>query len=34
MADLCKQLGYVPSKMWGATFKDLCKTIASTEGEG
>ena len=23
MADLAKQLGYKPSKMWGATFKDL-----------
>ena len=25
MADLCKTLGYKPSKMWGATFKDLLK---------
>jgi len=25
MADLCKELGYKPSKMWGASFKDLLK---------
>jgi hypothetical protein len=23
MAELCKNLGYQPSKMWGTTFKDL-----------
>lgn len=23
MAELCKELGYKPSKMWGATFADL-----------
>ena len=25
MADLCKQLGFKPSKMWGSTFGDLLK---------
>lgn len=25
MADLARQLGYKPSKMWGTTFADLCK---------
>lgn len=25
MAELCRALGYKPSKMWGATFKDLLK---------
>jgi hypothetical protein len=25
MAALCKELGYKPSKIWGATFKDLLK---------
>jgi hypothetical protein len=32
MADLCKQLGYAPSKMWGATFKGLCKAVATPPG--
>lgn len=31
MADLCKQLGYAPSKMWGATFKDLCQPASKTQ---
>jgi hypothetical protein len=31
MADLCKQLGYTPSKMWGATFKDLCQPASKTQ---
>ncbi|MDT8900927.1 hypothetical protein [Anaeroselena agilis] len=25
MADLCKSLGYRPSKMWGASFEDLVR---------
>jgi hypothetical protein len=25
MAELCKELGYKPTKMWGAEFKDLVK---------
>jgi len=25
MAELCKELGYKPSKMWGATFHDLVR---------
>lgn len=25
MADLCKQLGYKPSKMWGASFPELLR---------
>lgn len=25
MAELAKKLGYVPSKMWGATFRDLLR---------
>jgi len=32
MADLCKTLGYSPSKMWGASFADLCKDHEPTEG--
>jgi hypothetical protein len=28
MSDLCKQLGYKPSKMWGNTFRDLLKVEA------
>jgi len=28
LADLCRALGYAPSKMWGASFKDL---LARTE---
>lgn len=30
MADLCKTLGYKPSKMWGASFKDLL-TLTTTK---
>lgn len=26
MANLAKQLGYMPNKMWGASFKDLLRT--------
>lgn len=28
MAELCKSLGYKPSKMWGATFRSLLKDAA------
>lgn len=29
MAALCKEIGYLPSKMWGATFADLLKPKAA-----
>jgi hypothetical protein len=29
MAELCKELGYRPSKMWGASFRDLLKESAA-----
>jgi hypothetical protein len=37
MADLCKQLGYKPSKMWGNSFRNLlaiksdCNLVPVTE---
>lgn len=33
LAELCKDLGYQPSKMWGATFADLLKP-PSSKAEG
>ncbi len=30
MADLCKQLGYKPSKMWGNSFNDLLRKEKAT----
>jgi|GEM_PF-1143354 len=33
MADLCKQLGLKPSKMWGATFSELLKKADAVKEE-